>query len=314
MKIKPSKYPIHASPFYKLQSKSKLAAILKTTLPNLISIIKSKNIAGSYKEWPTEAKYPLSSHPALAHKPRNIQQPIGELRSIQDRMQTLLSRIELPDYLHSARKYRSYRTNAAAHLTPGAAFRIDIKKFYESASDIYIQDFYRNVMLCSPDVSHLLTEIVCFRRRLPTGSPISPIMSFLAYAKMFDKINLLAIERKSTMTIYVDDIFLSGDGVTGEMVNDVSKILREYSLIGHKVAYFKPEKIRVITGITVAKNCLGITNKRKRKIRALIQELRSSTDPVIRAPYKSSLVGLLRESSNFDSHYKVFANAVERWK
>ena len=66
--------------------------------------------------------------------------------------------------------------------------------------------------------------------------------------------------------------------------------------------------------LELAKNGLGITNKRKRKIRALIQELRSSTDPVIRAPYKSSLVGLLRESSNFDSHYKVFANAVERWK
>lgn len=274
----------------------------------------SKNKPGIYKEWVTEPKYPFSSHPVLAHKPRNIQQPLGDLREVQNRVQTLLSRIELPTYLHSARKSKSYRTNAAAHLTSGAAFRIDIKKFYESASDVYVQKFFQARLKCSPDVSHFLTEIVCFRRRLPTGSPISPIISFFAYAEMFDQINEMAKKNKLSMTLYVDDIFLSGDGLEGKMVADVAKILRKYDLIGHKVAFYKPNKTRVITGVAVTNKTLSITHKRKRKIRALMEEMRSTTDPVIRATYKSSLIGLLRECSTFNSHYKAFANAVEGWE
>lgn len=314
MKNKHSFYPIHASPFYKLKSKSKLAALLKTTLVNLRSVVDAKSKAESYKEWPTEPKYPFSSHPVLAHKPRQIQQPIGELRKIQDRMQVLLSRIELPDYLHSARKNKSYRTNAAAHMTSGAAFRIDIKKFYESASDVYVQNFFLTKLKCSPDVTHLLTEITCFRRRLPTGSPISPIISFFAYAEMFDRMHEMARKKNLSMTVYVDDIFFSGEDLGGEIVAEAAKILREYDLVGHKIAFFKAGKPRVITGVAIVNNVLSISNKRKRKIRALIEEMRLTTDLTVRAKYKGSLIGLLRECSSFNSRYKSFANAVENWK
>lgn len=303
-------YPVGASPFFRLRTKAKLAELLGTDRTNLLRAIGEKS-SGAYREWETRAKYPRAKHPVLQHKPRRIQEPTGDLLLLQERLNTLLSRIELPEYLHSARKGRSYRSNASEHSERGAAFRIDIKRFYESAQDVYVQKFFLGVMQCSADVAHLLTEIACFRRRLPTGSPLSPLISFLAYAPMFDEIASIATSVGATMTVYVDDIVLSGGDVAGTHVHECASILRKYELIGHKIEYFHRDEIRVITGLTVDGKSLGVTNKRKRKIRALREELARETDAAEKRRYGASLLGLLRESSSIDPSMLLLASRLE---
>ncbi len=310
MRAVPAGHALNESPFFRLKNKAKLAELLGTDRKSLLLVVANKN-KGTYREWDTAPRFPKSKHPDLQHKPRRIQEPTGALLHVQDRLNVLLSRIKLPDYLHSARKGRSYRTNAAKHIHAGDAFRIDIRRFYQSAQDVYVDRFFREVLECAPDVAHILTEIACFRRRLPTGSPLSPLISFLAYAPMFDEIYDLAISLGATMTVYVDDIVFSGGGTSGEHVHECGRILRKYELIGHKIEYFLDGQARVVTGLSVEAGRLGITKKRQRKIRALREEFERERDPVERRRYGDSLLGLLRESGGIDASMLPLAKKIE---
>ncbi|WP_411888309.1 reverse transcriptase family protein [Hydrocarboniphaga effusa] len=296
-----------------MKTKAKLAVLLGVTKTELVKISKSTKLAGSgaYKEWETRPKFPNSKHPALVHKSRKIQEPVGLLRDVQDRASQLLSRINLPEYLHSARKGHSYRTNAAVHDGPGCAFRIDIKRFYESAQDTYVQRFFLERLECSPDVAHILTEITCFRRRLPTGSPLSPLISYFAYAAMFDRLAELANSVGARMTVYVDDVVFSGTNVTGDLIPACVKIMRDFELIGHKILFYSLGEERVVTGLSVSPSGIGVTNKRKRKLRALLEERALATDPEDKKLYTNSLIGLLRESGSIDPAYLPLARKFE---
>jgi hypothetical protein len=128
---------------------------------------------------------------------------------------------------------------------------------------------------------------------------------------MFDEIASIATSVGATMTVYVDDIVLSGGDVAGTHVHECASILRKYELIGHKIEYFHRDEIRVITGLTVDGKSLGVTNKRKRKIRALREELARETDAAEKRRYGASLLGLLRESSSIDPSMLLLASRLE---
>lgn len=114
------------------------------------------------------------------------------------------------------------------------------------------------------------------------------------------------------MSVYIDDVVMSGEKVTGNLIPPCMEILRRYELIGHKVAYFTQSDVKVITGVSVDTCGLGIPNKRRRKIRALFEERARAIEPEEKMLYQNALVGLLRESSSLDSSLKVLATNVER--
>ena len=57
----------------------------------------------------------LFSITGASGKSREIQGPKRRLQWLHARIHTLLSRVEVPEYLHSAVRGRSYISNAAAH-------------------------------------------------------------------------------------------------------------------------------------------------------------------------------------------------------
>src|SRR4051812_29293602 len=65
-----------------------------------------------------------------AGKARAIQWPKRRLQAVHARVHTLLSRVEVPAYLYSAVKGKSYVSNAAAHDPMMPTVKIDIKKFF----------------------------------------------------------------------------------------------------------------------------------------------------------------------------------------
>lgn len=189
-------YPINQSRLFKQSNKRKLAELLKVSQKEIWSVLSAPK---HYKLFPTKPKYP-SSAPELRHKSRNIQEPNGLLRKIQDRLSELLARIETPAYLFSAKQGRSYLSNASSHTGSGQAIRIDIKSFYQNASDRFVRRFFGDDLQCSPNIAHILTELVCWNGCLPTGSPVSPIISYFAYRPMFDELHALALSVGATMS------------------------------------------------------------------------------------------------------------------
>ena len=80
-------YRLESSPLYKLRSKRKLCDLLKTELSCVKKLLKTNNYRINNKKKPNSDKV------------RTIYAPKPQIKKIQKRLQILLARIELPEYL-----------------------------------------------------------------------------------------------------------------------------------------------------------------------------------------------------------------------
>jgi hypothetical protein len=303
----PVQYAVHASPLYKLSSRKRMLTILKMTAEES-ALIRRKRV---YNLFETEDKY-KSELPALKHNARKIQSPERVLKRVQTRLANLLARIELPKYLHSARKGCSYKSNARAHAFGHSVARVDIKKFYERAHSSYIQKYFLEELKCSRDIAHRLTELVSYDKRLPTGSPASPIISFLAYRPMFDELYAFATSMGLTTTVYVDDVVVSGPGIASRFIRPAQAIIGRYGLCAHKFSTTCAGLPMVITGLQQTANGESAPPKRFRKIRALETELRRTTDLKHKAVLLKGLIGQYREGKELIPNALSHANRYQR--
>src|ERR1700704_2363281 len=95
-------------------------------------------------------------------KARPIQWPKRRLQAAHARVHKLLSRVEVPKYLHSAVRGKSYVSNAAAHDPKMPTIKIDVKKFFPSVSRAVIFSFFAGPLKCRRDVAGLLADILTF--------------------------------------------------------------------------------------------------------------------------------------------------------
>lgn len=187
--IRRSLYPVHQSPLFRLLGKNQFRSIIGVEWEAVPKLLERDN----YRVWTTE-------------KGREIQAPRGWMATIHARIATLLSRVELPDYLYS-RKGRSYADNAQQHVGSHPVAKTDISKFYPSTTRAMVVAMFRNDFQCADDVAHRLADICCYRQEhLPTGSPLSGRMAFFAGKHMFDEVAKLAQTSECTLTVYVDDM------------------------------------------------------------------------------------------------------------
>lgn len=300
-------YAVHDSPLYKLSSRKRMLTILKMTAEESTSIRRKR----VYNLFDTEDKY-KSELPALKHKTRHIQSPEAVLKRVQTRLANLLVRIELPNYLHSARKGCSYKSNARAHAFGHSVARVDIKKFYERAHVSHIQKYFLEELKCSRDIAHRLAELVSYDRRLPTGSPASPIISFLAYRPMFDELHAIATSMGLIMTVYVDDVVVSGLGIASRFIRPAQVVIAKYGLCAHKFFTTCAGLPTVITGLQQTATGESAPPNRFRKIRALETELRRTTDLKHKAVLLKGLIGQYREGRELIPNALSHANRYQR--
>ncbi len=71
--------------------------------------------------------------------------------------------------------------------------------------------FFHKVMRCSPDVAAILANLLTVDGMLATGSTVSPILSFFAFYDMWFAIGRIAKDAGCVLTVYMDDVTLSGD-------------------------------------------------------------------------------------------------------
>src|SRR6266481_1867235 len=146
-------YPLNQSPFYKIKSPAQLADILATNRNTMLRIASGLS---NYIQFEN-------------HQGRDIQWPKPTLRRIHKRAANLLGRIETPNFLHSAKKGRSYITNADQHSPSLPSVKVDIRKFFQSVRVPAVFHFFKDKMLYAPDVAGLLTRLVTIDGHLPTG-------------------------------------------------------------------------------------------------------------------------------------------------
>ena len=171
---------------------------------------------------------------------RAIQEPRPRLAKVHRRIAMLLARIDTPPYLHSAKKGRSYISNAAAHSVEDGCVKIDVRRFYPSARAQAVYHFFRDRMACEGDVAGMLAKLLTVDGHLPTGSSASPIVSYFAYEDLFHELSVLAEACGCKMTVYVDDIVFTGAGATRRLLFEARKAIGKRHLHGHKTKLFRP--------------------------------------------------------------------------
>lgn len=262
MPKKPDKrYTERDSPFFRLRSRTKLASLL------FIGKAKLQALADG------EELYRYFTKPKASGGVRAISAPRPDLKSVQARIAELLRRIETPDYLFAPVPGRSYVDNAAAHLGAPSIRLLDIKDFFPSCTAKRTFWFFHERMECSRNVAAVLTRIVTHEGALPQGSPCSPILAYRCYVDMWERIARTVKDAGCTLSVYADDVTISGRTVLERVVWRVKTLLR---LHGHRCVDAKERAKHArpaeVTGVIVRGARLQTPNRLHRKLHEIRRE------------------------------------------
>ena len=227
-----------------------------------------------------------------------------------------LSQIKMPEYLFS-KKESDYKRNALYHMGNTKFILLDINSFFPNCKFKQVKNFFAkesglhmvkekkdkegNIIVCESDVADRMAKLVTVpdyssttgNRIIPQGYPTSPIISFLSYKEMFDKINNVAIKYNCKFSTYVDDLSFSYKDNTFEpddLIGEVTKILNDYNhLINEKKIKkidiekeLKPNEqlvLPLITGLIVKRYCVRASKKVHAKMNKLFNKFVSMGDP-----------------------------------
>lgn len=290
----PHRYELEKSPLFRLSNKKKLAELLRIDLRAITNLEKS-GLARQYNSFIDKESR------------RYITEPVGDLAKVHRQLLRFFVRFSPPDYVHSAVKRRSYKTNAFAHRGGNVVLKIDIKKFFQSVKFDCIHDFFLRRLECAPDIATILAKLCVVETEkygvhLPTGSCISPVLSFLANQPLFDRIRQLSDSYGCVFTLYVDDITISGKKANTHLLNLVATEIFKRGYRYHKINVSSSESA-LITGLIVRGGKLHLPHERVKKIRDLIKLLGFSAEAKDRI--LASLVGRLSEAEQIEVKYKT---------
>lgn len=281
----PNRHSLDQSPFYKLKSKARLSLILQAPQKELR--FHSTSLTGY-------AEFDLISDKG---KKRHIQTPKPALRRIHNRIEDLLSRIEPPWFLFCPVKGRSYISNACQHLDSGEVVKLDIKDYFPSTHAARIFWFFNTKLKCSPDVAGILTSICACDGHLTTGSPLSPVLSFWSHWDMWEKINGLTKEHDCIISVYVDDVTISGPRVPERLIWSIKQEIFRHGLRYHKERRFNQDGAKLITGVVIKGGELRLPNKQHLKIHNLRKKCSGFQEPEKRIKIKNQLRGCLNQAN-----------------
>lgn len=270
------------SQFFKCRSKVKLASFLFCDLKKL-------------KEFAEKDYYHSFQKEKKSGGVRTICAPRNDLKRVQARIADLLQRIVPPDYLFAPVSGRSYIDNAAIHNGAKALRLLDIEDFFPNCTDNRVLWFFHKRMSCSIDIAYILKGIVTYQGALPQGSPCSPILAFLCYIDMWEQIEELVRAHDCSLSVYADDLTISGNLIPEAMIWEIKEILHKY---GHRYnaekersRYLRPAEV---TGVVLTNQHLALPNRQRLKLIDARKQLRSAKSEREKRRAKSQVVG--RES------------------
>lgn len=243
-----------------MSSPAKLATLLGLTDEGLTALI---DRADDYHEFDIAKK---------GGGTRRVENPAAPLKAVQAKIAKFLAAIDPPDFLFCPVKGRSYVSNAATHRASRVVHCLDIKKFFPSTPSRRVYWFFEKIMKCRKDVASIITVLSTYQGRLPTGSPLSPIVAYFAYYDLWAKLDRFCRERGHKLTVYIDDVTISGEKVPLSDVWQIKRMIHGYGLRYHKEKTFI-DRPAEITGVIVDADKLKVPHRQHLKRSLARQEL-----------------------------------------
>ena len=256
MPKKPKRYHSERdSQFFRLRSRAKLASLLYISQAKLQTLAREPNLYFQFKKSKSSGGF------------REISAPRDDLKTVQARIADQLRRIAPPDYLFAPVAGRSYVDNAATHLGAHSIRLLDIEEFFPSCTANKVTWFFHKRMECSPDVAAIIRGIVAHNGSLPQGSPCSPILAYLCYVDMWERISSIVKNAGCVLSVYADDLTISGETVPEAGIWEIKRVLRRH---GHRYNTNKERSKRgrhaEITGVILSPDGLYAPNRLHKKL------------------------------------------------
>lgn len=260
----PNRVSRESVPLFRIKRRKDLCRILNISLQDLRSLT-------------DQSMYAVKDVLTKKGKVRHTETPVKSLRAVHERLTRLLMSIQPPDYLFCPVKGRSQIDNALRHRNAGVICTLDIKNYFPSTPASKVAWFFLTRMECAPDVSAILAKIICRNGRLPTGSPLSSIAAFYAFSEMWDHISAIALKYGCVLTVYMDDLTISGPKVSGEALWEIKQAIHRAGLQYHKEHVYRAQPA-IVTGVVIRDGKLLLPNRQHRKCHDTRQLVSSDTD------------------------------------
>lgn len=275
----------------KLKTRRDLANVLHIPESTLTYVLYKKGVDSFY----TQFEIPKKNGDV-----RVIHAPNEQLKYIQKKLSTLLSRYDKPNKIvHGFKKGKtevvSFKnnfhnkhkfdigiiTNALKHRNKKTIINIDLKNFFDSFHFGRVRGFFhKNKTFKLPlNLATILAQLTCYEGKLPQGAPTSPVITNLI-GQIMDR-NIMKVTKKYKLlyTRYADDLTFSTNDSQfkykqDDFFLDIHKAIEES---GFKI---NPKKTRVqynnsqqsVTGLTVNKK-VNVPRVYYKKTRAMAYSL-----------------------------------------
>ncbi len=199
-------------------------------------------------------------------KRRTIEAPTGILKIILDKLSDGLQWIYSDHRTNAAHGYirsvvndpdkRSIFTNAKRHLGKKYLINIDLDSFFHQITEKKVKSIFSHSQFFSfnTETEELLTKLVCYKGRIPMGSPTSPPLSNFATYDLDKELELWTKHQHIIFTRFVDDLSFSCDkpisGAQFEMINDFL-ISHQFLPNPDKIKWYGKNDVKEVTGLIV---------------------------------------------------------------
>ena len=260
-----------------------LASRLGFGVKQLVKIAKSSN----------KFYRPFDLKKRFSKKWRHIDNPISDLKEIQERINKLILRdfiLQLPSNIIGGVKNKTILDNARVHVNQAMVLILDIKNCFPKTKSTTIYKVWERMLGFDPNSSRILTQLTTLKKHLPQGSPASPSLSNLALLQLFEEVNIYTKQHGLNFTMYVDDITVSGE--YEEVTRAIGLLISIIQKYGYQV---RSKKIKKMPS-SVAQITTGIKlNKKMSVSKAKIDEVRRNIINLanLKKPYttKKSILG-----------------------
>ena len=286
-------YTLRDSPFFRLRTRKKLAALLQVSEAALADISSRTDLYKRRWKHKKEEKW-LREQPAaeISQHYRPIDIPDGGLKAIQSRIAKLLGRITPPDWLFSPVKGRSYVDNAACHKGARAFWLLDIADYFPSCTANNVAHFFHRQLECSPDVTAILVHLTTWQQCLPQGSPCSPILAYFSNLGMWGEVEESVSRARLRHSVYADDITISGPIIRKEVIWEIKGAVHKH---GMKVKAEKELSLidspADITGVIVVGNQTKLPNRQLKRLFELRGERHLAKGNVLKRLLDNQIAG-----------------------
>jgi RNA-directed DNA polymerase len=272
-------YSIEQSPLYRIGRQKDLVPLFGQDLKTLRRLARDRY----HHYWRKDLM--------IGEKLRSIVCPFGTMRKLHERIQAISNRIKQPAYLHSPRRGHTAAGNADLHRFSKTIAKLDIRQFYPSTTSEHVYRFFRYRMEMCDDVAGLMTHLCTVDGKLPFGSPLSPILCTLVHRDLFDHIAQHCQFNGLIMSLWVDDITLSGETIRPSVMWTIKGIIHAKGLKYHKVQIRERLSGAIVTGHYIHRGGIAAANKHHLGVRDSLAELDSVTGTADRLKLIRSLIG-----------------------